>query len=130
MFNSLQPHGLQHVRLLYPSLSHGVCTNSCSLSWWCHPTISFSGILFSFCLQSFPSSGSFPIIKVYILASKWVILFVSKDAYVYVFRYTVEMSVYTVPSIFRFSKRFPAGTTLSLLNWHCILIPTAYFPLR
>ena len=29
------------------------------LSWWCHPTISSSVVPFSFCLQSFPASGSF-----------------------------------------------------------------------
>ena len=29
-------------------------------SQWCHPTISSAGIPFSFCLQSFPASGSFP----------------------------------------------------------------------
>ena len=34
-------------------------SNSCPLSWWCHPTISSSVILFSSCLQSFPTSGSF-----------------------------------------------------------------------
>ena len=37
-------------------------TNSQSLcppSWWCHPTISSSVILFSSHLQSFPASGSF-----------------------------------------------------------------------
>ena len=33
--------------------------NSCPLSWWCHPTISFSVIPFFSCLQSFPVSGSF-----------------------------------------------------------------------
>ena len=38
---------------LYPK----VCSNSCPLSWWCHPTISSS--VFSSCLQSFPASGSF-----------------------------------------------------------------------
>ena len=42
MFNSLQPHGLQHARLPCPSPSPGVCSNSCPLSQWCHPTISFS----------------------------------------------------------------------------------------
>ena len=36
---SLQPHGLQHTRLPCPSLNPRVCTNSCPLSWWCHPTI-------------------------------------------------------------------------------------------
>ena len=28
--------------------------------WWCCPTISSSATLFSFCLQSFPATGSFP----------------------------------------------------------------------
>ena len=53
------PRELQHTRLLCPSLSPGVCSNSCPLSWWCHPTTSSSVALFSFCLQSFPASGSF-----------------------------------------------------------------------
>ena len=56
--NSLQPHGLQHARLPCPSLSPRVFSNSCPLSQWCHPTISFSVTHFS-CLQSFPESGSF-----------------------------------------------------------------------
>ena len=38
----------------------GVCSDSCPLSCWCHPTISSSVIPFSFYLQSFPASGSFP----------------------------------------------------------------------
>jgi len=56
--NSLRPHGLQHARLPCPSPSPGACSNSCPLSWWCHPTISSSVIPFS-CLQSLPASGSF-----------------------------------------------------------------------
>ena len=40
--DSLWPHGLQHLRLPCPSLSPGVCSNSCPSSQWCHPTISFS----------------------------------------------------------------------------------------
>ena len=40
MFNSLQSHGLWHVRLLCPSLSPRVCSNSCPLSQWCSVTIS------------------------------------------------------------------------------------------
>ena len=58
--NSLRPHGLQHVRLPFPSLSPRVCSNSCPLSQWYHPTISSSITPFS-CLQSFPESGSFPV---------------------------------------------------------------------
>ena len=42
MSDSLWPHGLQHARLPCPSPSPGVCTNSCSLTQWCHPTISSS----------------------------------------------------------------------------------------
>ena len=53
------PHDLQHARLPCPSQSPGICSNSCPLSWWCHPTISSSEIPFSSCLQSFPASGSF-----------------------------------------------------------------------
>ena len=60
MSSCLQPHELQHARLLRPSLFPGVCSNSHPLSRWCHPTISSSVIPFS-CLQSCPASGSFPI---------------------------------------------------------------------
>ena len=38
----LWPHGLQHSRLAWPSLSPGVCSNSCPLNQWYHPTISSS----------------------------------------------------------------------------------------
>ena len=44
---------------LPPSQSHEVYSNSCPLSRWCHPTISFSVIPFFSHLQSFPASGSF-----------------------------------------------------------------------
>ena len=64
--DSLWPHGLQHARLSCPSLSSGVCSNSCLLSQWCHPTISSSVILFSSCPQSFPASGSFLISRLFI----------------------------------------------------------------
>ena len=58
-------HGQQQVRIPCPSLSPGVCSNSCSLSWQYHPTISSSVTLFSFCLQSAPASGSFPMSQVF-----------------------------------------------------------------
>ena len=60
MSDPLQPHGLQHTRLLCSSLSPRLCSNSCPLSWWCDPTISFSVTPFSSCPQSFLASGSFP----------------------------------------------------------------------
>ena len=52
-------HGLQHAWLPCPSPTPGVCSNSCPLSRWCHPTISSSVIPFSSHLQSFPASESF-----------------------------------------------------------------------
>ena len=59
MSDSLWPHELQHSRPPCPSPTPGVYPNSCPLSWWCHPTISSFVILFSSCLQSFQTSGSF-----------------------------------------------------------------------
>ena len=59
MPDSLWPHGLQHTRPPSPLPTPGAYSNSYPLSHWCHPTISFSVIPFSSCLQSFPASGSF-----------------------------------------------------------------------
>ena len=62
---TLRSHGLQHTRLLYPPLAPRVCSNSCPLSQWCHPTISSSVIPFSSLFQSFPASGSFPMSQLF-----------------------------------------------------------------
>ena len=51
---------MPHATLPCPSLSPGVCSSSCPLGWWCHPTISSSVAPFSSCPQSFPASRSFP----------------------------------------------------------------------
>ena len=59
--DSLWSYGLQHSRLPCPSPTTGAHSNSCPLSRWCHPTISFSVVPFSSHPQSFPASGSFPI---------------------------------------------------------------------
>ena len=41
MSDSLQPHELQHAGPpCRPSPAPGAYSNSCPLSWWCHPTIS------------------------------------------------------------------------------------------
>ena len=63
--SSLWPHGLQHAKLSCPSPSPGVCLNSCPLSWWCQATITSSFIHFSSCLQWFPTSGSFPVSRIF-----------------------------------------------------------------
>ena len=65
LYRILRPHGWQHSRLPCPSLFPGVCSNSRPLSWWCHPTISFSVPLFSSCPQSFPASRYFPMSQLF-----------------------------------------------------------------
>ena len=60
MSDSLQPHGLQHARPLCPSPSPEVFSSSCPLHWWYHLAISSSDTLFSFCTQSYSTSGTFP----------------------------------------------------------------------
>ena len=57
--NSLWPHGLQHARPPCPSPAPRVYSNSCPLSQWCHPMISFSVVPYSSCPQSFLASESF-----------------------------------------------------------------------
>ena len=63
---------LSHVRLFatpwiaarqasLSSPSPEVCPSSCPLHWCCHAATSSSDALFSFCPQSFPASGSFPV---------------------------------------------------------------------
>ena len=65
MSDPLHPCGLQHARLPCPSLSPRVCSNSCPLSLWYHPTISSSITSFSSCPQSSPVSGVFPMAQLF-----------------------------------------------------------------
>ena len=58
-------HGVQHARLPFSSPFPEACSNSCPLSWWCHPSISSSVIPFSSCLQSFPASVSFSVSQLF-----------------------------------------------------------------
>ena len=62
LFNSLQPHGLQHGRPPCLSPLSGVYSNSCPFSLWCHPTIS-SFVAPSSHIQSFPASRTFQMSK-------------------------------------------------------------------
>ena len=63
--DSLRPHGLharlQHARPPCPSPTPRACSDSCTSSRWCHPTLSSSVVPFSSCLRSFPASGSFSV---------------------------------------------------------------------
>ena len=65
MSDSLWPHELQHARPPCPSPTLGVHSNSSPSSRWCHPTVSSSVVPFSFCPQSLPASGSFPMSQLF-----------------------------------------------------------------
>ena len=68
--NSLWLHGLQHARIPCLSPFPRVCSNSCPLSRWCHPTISFSSVPFSSCLPSSATSVSFPVNQLFTSGSQ------------------------------------------------------------
>ena len=68
---TLRPQTIAH-RLPCPSLYPGICSNLCPMSRGCHPTISFSAIPFSFCLQSFQASGSFPMSQLFASGSQTI----------------------------------------------------------
>ena len=70
MSDSLRPHEPQHTRPPCPSPTPGVHPNPCSLSQWCHPTISSSVVPFSSCLHSFLASGSFPMSQLFAWGSQ------------------------------------------------------------
>ena len=63
----------------FPALHYlpGVCWNLYPLSQWCHPIIWSSAALFSFCLQSFPASGSFPMSQLFSSAGQRTGVFAS-----------------------------------------------------
>ena len=65
MSDSLRPHELQHTRPPCPSPTPGVHPKSCPSSRWCHPAVSSSVVPFSFCPQSLPASGSFPMSQLF-----------------------------------------------------------------
>ena len=65
MSDSLWPHGLQYARPPCPSPTRRVCSDSCPLSRWCHPTMSSSVVPFSSCPQTFPASGTFQLSQLF-----------------------------------------------------------------
>ena len=77
--DSLWPHELQHTRPPCPLPTPGVYPNSCPLSQWCHPTISFSVVPFSSGLQPFAASGSFPLSQLFTSGGQRIGVSVSKS---------------------------------------------------
>ena len=63
--DSSQCCGLYQAKLLCPPQSPRVCSSSWLIQW-CYLTISSSATPFSFCLQSFPASGSFPTSRLFV----------------------------------------------------------------
>ena len=57
--DSYWPHGLQYARIPCSSPTPGAYSNSCPLSWWCHPTISSS------CRPHLLRPSIFPSIRVF-----------------------------------------------------------------
>ena len=45
--------------------AQGICSDSCPLSRWCHPSVSSSVSPVSSCSQSFPASGSFSVSQLF-----------------------------------------------------------------
>ena len=70
MSNPLWTHGLQNARLSYPSLSSGVCSNSCPLSQWCHPTICPLLLPSPPAFSLFTASESFPMSQFFALSGQ------------------------------------------------------------
>ena len=68
MSNSLWSLGLHNTRPLWPSPTPGIYSNSCLLSQWCHPAITFFVSHLSH-LQSFPASGSFQMNQFFVTGS-------------------------------------------------------------
>ena len=94
MYDSLQSHELQHDRCSCPSPSPRVFPKSCPLSWWCHPTISYSLAPFSSCPQLFPAPGSLSTSQI----------FVSGDQ-------TIGASASASALLMNIQGRFPLGLT-------------------
>ena len=84
--NSFWLHEWQHARLLCTSLSPGVSSDPHPLSQWCYVTISSSATLFSFCLQSFTSSESIPLIDSLHQVGKVLELQLQHQSFQWIFR--------------------------------------------
>ena len=123
MYDSLQPHGLQHTRLLYPSPSPRACSNSCPLCQWCHLTVPYSVAPFSSCLQSLPESGSFPV--------SWLIRWPKYWNFSFISFLPVNIQVWFPLRIDRFDPLAVQGTLKNFLQHHnlkaLILRRSAFF---
>ena len=107
-----------------PSLTPRVYSNSCPLSWWCHPTISSSVAPFSSRLQSFPASGTFQMSQLFIRWPKdWSFSFSISPSNEYSGLISFRMDLLDLLEV--------QGTLRSLLQHHSskasILLCSAFF---
>ena len=108
MSDSSRLLGLQHSRPPCPSPAPRVYSNACPLSRWCHPTISSSVIPFASCLQSFPTSESFPM-------SQEISTFLSQSLRYLVDRKSVRIRIEQCHQITVCSQHFSQFFCLNLL---------------
>ena len=105
---SATPWTAEHQASLSFTVSR-VCSNSCPLSQWCHPTILSSVIPFSSQLQSFPASGSFLVSQV---SSSESSEFLASGGP------SIGVSASTSVLPMNIQDWFPQGTLRSLLQHH------------
>ena len=112
MPDSLQTHGLQHVRPPCLSPTPRVYSNSCTLSQSCYPTISSSVISFSSCLQNFQASGIFPMSQFFTSSGQELELQLQHQSFQWIFMvdFLLDWLVWSPCS--------PKGLSKSLLQYH------------
>ena len=98
-----------------PSPFPKVCSNSCPLSQWCHPTISSSVIPISSCLQSFPASRSFPMI--WLLSSGGRCIEVSASASVHSMKIQCWFPLW-LPSLILLSQGLSRVFSITIVRRH------------
>ena len=121
MSESLRPCELQHATLPCLSLSRGVCSNLCLLSWWCHPTVPSSATHSSFCPQSFPVSGSF-LIRQLFTTGGWSFSLSISPSNEYSGLMSFRIDWFDLPAVQRTLKSFPATQFESINSLVFILL--------
>ena len=121
--DSFWHHGLQHARLLFPAPTPGAYSNSCPLSWWCHPTISS-------CHPLLLLLSIFPSIRVF---SNESVLLITRPKY-WSFSFNISPSIeYSGLISFRIDRLdllVVQGTLKSLLqhySWKTSILPRSAF---
>ena len=100
---------MQHTKLLCPSPTPRTCSNSCPSSRWCHLTITFSVIPFSYCLESLPALGSFPMTQFLHQVAKVLELQLQHQFFQWIFRISFRIDLFDLAV---------QGTLKSLLQHH------------